>query len=456
VTDASVFTDHQPPYAEEAEMSTLGCALISTNAADALPEALTASDFYNPAHQKVYGAILGLRMADKPVDTFSVPEELRRRQQLEQCGGIAYINALENSPATAANFGYYAGIVREKSILRRLIAAGREIIAEAYEGVVPAEGQIMHAEAHLQSAAGPALQEEFISTRELAGPFYESLFQPPVTGIKTGFQALDHRLLSGFMKTHLYVFGGRPSTGKTALLCNFALHAGEQGVPVAFFSLEQSRGQIARRLVSIHSEVPMDRIQRGQLTDREREELVSAIGAVGDMPIFIDDVREPTLLALRGRARRARRRHAVGLVLVDYLQLVLPDGRGESDVRHFTAVAEGLKSMARELDVPVVALSQLSRNVERRDVQKPTLADIRESGGIEQAADVVGLLYNANYYLRLKGDAVPPPDVVEINCPKIRDGAPGLVKLVFHGPCLKFRDADERHEEPPSREDLMR
>jgi replicative DNA helicase len=443
VSLADQLPEFLPPQAVDAEMSTLGAALISRNAAEVMLALLDAADFYQGAHGKVFDAVAYLAGQDVPADTQTVSEELRRRGQLDQVGGPSYLVTLADSVPTAAHVEHYARTVAEMSTLRRLAEAGERITRMAHArdeetpAVVGTAERLIFEAAQRKGGSG-----EFQSAGQMAAtalPFVTGE-QEPEKGIKTGYPGLDWQLTGGWLNTLLYLLAGRPGSGKTAALCNFALNAAKAEVPVGIFSLEMSQQQLWRRLLALESRIDGKKLRRGTLTYEERLEVTRANARLGDLSLYLNDTRELSLTGLRGLARRLRRQKGIGIFFVDYLQLIQRDTKGEMDVRHFTQVAEGLKSMARDLECPVVALSQLSREVEKRNPPRPQPSDLRESGGLEQAADVVLLMYRENFYRRQKGETVVGPDETEFNISKWRDGEPGPVRLWYFPETLRFEE----------------
>ena len=456
--------DRLPPQSIDAEQSTLGAALISRSAVERVLEVLERDDFYLEAHRKIYDVIAHLSERDQPVDLLSVPEELRRRGQLEQVGGISYISTLENSVPTAAHVEFYARIVSEKSTLRKLIHASGEIIASSYEQADEVDHIVDNAERLIFAVAQRRVNQGFAHIRPVVLDALERLEtvranDSRITGIPTGLTPLDG-MTSGLQRGDLVIVAGRPSMGKTALCLTFAVNAAMQAEePVAIFSLEMSKEQLAQRMICSEAKVDGMRLRTGFLRSHGENDdesdwtrLGRAIGRLGDLPIYIDDSSDISVLDMRAKCRRLKSEHGLGMVVIDYLQLIRGHGKQENRNQEISIIARSLKSMARELDVPVVALSQLSRGVERREDKRPMLSDLRESGSIEAEADIVMMLYRSRYYNRDEdGAAEPPPgqewmEESELIVAKHRNGPVGTVRLGFLRRYARFEDLAEGYE----------
>jgi replicative DNA helicase len=443
---SDLISDYLPPQALDAEMAILGAALISRTAADSLLALLSGADFYLAAHRQIFEAIAYLVGRAVVPEPLTVEQELRERGQLAGIGGAAYLFALQDAVPTAAHAEYYARIVADKSTRRKLIDVAAGMTAEAYNGERSVAEVVGAAEAALFAAHTGKGRQSFRGAGELAADARPVLSgeQAPEKGVPTGYDALDH-LLAGWRKSRLYLLAARPGVGKTAAAVNFALRAAKRGVGIGIFSLEMEQGDLWNRCLSVTAQVDGSKFDRGDLDHEERIQASLANADLAGLPLWILDDRELTLAQVRSHARRLVRQHRVGLLILDYLQLVIPPPGREADVRHYTAVAEGLKSMSRELGVPVLALSQLSRNVERREVKKPTLADLRESGGLEQAGDTIILLYRDNYYRRLDGERLEGPDETLFTIAKNRQGKTGVVSLSYRPQFLEFAGLEERY-----------
>lgn len=457
--------DHLPPQSLDAEQATLGAALISRNAVERMLEMLEREDFYLEAHRKIYEVIAYLSERDSPTDVMSVPEELRRRGQLDGVGGISYVHTLVETVPTAAHIEYYARIVAEKSTLRKLIEAGSEIIGMAHSQEEEVDQIVDGAERLIFAVAQRRQSQSFTHIRPVVFDALERLEtvranESRLTGITTGLSALDG-MTSGLQPGDLVIVAGRPSMGKTSLCLAFGVNAAIAEHPVAIFSLEMSREQLAHRMICSEAKVDSMRLRTGFLrtnTDDEDSDYVRlgrACGRLGDLPIYIDDSTDISVLDMRAKCRRLKSEHGLGMVVIDYMQLVRGHGKPENRNQEISLIARSLKSMARELGVPVVALSQLSRGVERREDKRPMLSDLRESGSIEAEADVVMMLYRSRYYNR-DGDGEtptdePPPgqewlEESEVIIAKHRNGPVGTVRLGFLRRFARFEDLAEGYE----------
>lgn len=456
--------DRLPPQSLDAEQATLGAALISRTATERMLELLERDDFYLEAHRKLFDTVLYLAGRDEPPDSLTVPEELRRRGQLETIGGQAYVNLLVDSVPTAAHVEYYARTVLEKSTLRKLIEASGEISAMAYEQAEDVDDIVDHAERLIFAVAQRRMHQGFVHIRPVLLDAMERLeavraSDSRLTGIPTGFAPLD-QMTSGLQAGDLIIVAGRPSMGKTALCLGIAANAATMAeTPCALFSMEMSKEQLAHRMICSEARVDGMRLRTGYLrtnTDDDESDwtrLGRAIGRLGDLPIYIDDSSDISVLDMRAKCRRLKSEHGLGLVVVDYLQLVRAHGRQENRNQEISIIARSLKGMARELNVPIVALSQLSRNVERREDKRPMLSDLRESGSIEAEADIVMMLYRSRYYNREQedGGAEPPPgqewlEEAELIMAKHRNGPVGTIRLGFLRRYARFEDLAEGYE----------
>ncbi len=435
-------TDRRPPQNIEAEEGVLGAMLIKKEAIVEATEILSEDDFYREANRIIFQGIQELSEEGEAVDLITLTERLKRDGRLAKIGGISYITKLANIVPTAANVAYHAKIVREKAELRHLIDAATEIAADAYENASPVEDIMDTAEKKILAVAGTRSTAGFepmkkivVRTFEHIGEVYDS--GGGITGLSTGFRDLD-ALTSGLQKSDLILVAARPSMGKTAFTLNIASHAGLNGATVAFFSLEMSKEQLVQRMLCSEGCIDSQRVRTGQLDDDEWTMLVKASDRVGRAPIYIDDTPGITVMELRSKARRLKAEHGLDLVIIDYLQLM--QGRGgkssESRQQEISEISRSLKSLARELNVPVIALSQLSRSVESRQVKRPMLSDLRESGSLEQDADIVMFLYREDYYDK----DTENKNITEIIIAKHRNGPVDTVNLFFQKEYTKFRD----------------
>jgi replicative DNA helicase len=436
-----------PPHSVEAEQSVIGGLLLDNLAWDRAAELLTESDFYRHEHRLIFAAIGSLVGAGKPADVVTVNEVLQRLGQAEDCGGLAYLNALAEGVPSAANVRRYAEIVRERAILRKLISASDEIATRAFNTQGQPVPQILdEAETRILRIGeeGARGQAGFQEMRGLVKALLDRVDEldkngaEEVTGVRTGFYDLD-RMTAGLQKGDLIVLAARPSMGKTALALNMAEHvAVEEGLPVAVFSMEMGASQLALRLVGSLGRIDQSNLRTGRLRDDEWERLPGAAHKLAQAPVFIDETAALNPAELRARARRLARQYGgtLGLIVVDYLQLMSGSGGGSEENRATVLgeISRGLKGLAKELQCPVIALSQLNRSVETRTDKRPMMSDLRESGAIEQDADLIMFIYRDDYYNKDSKE----PGVAEIVLAKQRNGPVGTVKLTFLKPLTRF------------------
>ena len=431
-----------PPQNIEAEQSVLGAMLIKKEAITQAQELLRPDDFYREAHRIVFETMLELAGDNEAVDLVTLTEALRKKEMLERVGGISFITALANYVPTAANIVYHAQIVKEKSELRHLIDAATEIASAAYEAtddvkdiMDDAEKKILAVAANQTGGAFEPIRNIVIDTVGRVETLYEN--QGGLTGISTGFRDLD-RDTSGLQKSDLILVAARPSMGKTAFTLNIATYAAMHGHTVAFFSLEMSKEQLVQRMLCSEGGIDSQRLRTGQLEDADWDRLINTADRVSKASIYIDDTAGINVMDLRSKARRLKAEHGLDLIVIDYLQLMQGRARSSSDNRQqeISEISRSLKALARELDVPVVALSQLSRSVESRTVKKPMLSDLRESGSLEQDADIVMFLYREDYY----DQETERKNITEVIIAKHRNGPIGTIELFFQKEFTKFRD----------------
>lgn len=429
-------------------------------------EILTPEDFYRPAHQEVFDALISLAERDEPVDLITLQEELRKRGKLDDCGGTEYLMALVESVPTAAHIEHYAKIVERKSILRKLISAGTEIIGLAQNEDDEIDAVTDRAERLVFSVAQRRLGEYFHPITPLVSQAWEWIERRyhnkgEASGIATGFAKLDH-MTSGFQPSDFIIIAARPSMGKTALALNFALNAAmESNQTVALFSIEMSAEQLVQRMICMLARANAHRLRTGYFSDEEWKLIADASNKLYGASVYIDDTTDITHLGMRAKCRRLKAEHGLGLVIVDYLQLMRSHRNTENRNQEISEIARGLKSLARELKVPVIALSQLSRAVEKREDKRPMLSDLRESGSIEAEADLVMMLYRKEYYdtkeisdtEAVRGNAAPDAtggrvDIqeTEILLQKHRNGPTGMVKLGFVKEFASFENLFEGAE----------
>jgi replicative DNA helicase len=433
----SMGTSRLPPQSPDAEVSVLGAMLLSPEAVVRAMEILRPEDFYQEVHQLIFAAMLELFNQTRPIDIVTTGEQLRQRNQLEQVGGLAYLMELANMVPTAAHLEHYADVVRSSSVLRQIIGVATELVTSAYRADKGPQDILDQAQAALFQLAQHGnqevarLQEVLMETFSRLEMLYGS--QGKLVGLPTGFTDLD-RMTAGFQASDLIVVAARPSMGKTMLCLNLARHVAlQQHVPVLLFSLEMSREQLALRLLSAESEIEGHRLRTGELDGQAWSKLSLALGRLGESPIYIDDTPGISALELRAKARRLKAQQDIGLIIIDYMQL-MQGRRSENRQQEISDISRSLKALARELHVPVVTLSQLSRAVESRNDKRPMLSDLRESGAIEQDADLVAFLYREDYYSKEADN----PEITELIVAKQRNGPTGVVKLLFKKDIGKF------------------
>ena len=436
-----------PPHNIEAEQAVLGGLLLDNLAWDKIGDLVTESDFYRDDHRKIYRAILALIEKGRPADLLTLSEELTLRGEMESVGGLAYMGAMAHNTPSAANIRRYAEIVRERAIMRGLVQVGTEITESALNPsgrdaralLDEAEAKVFNiAEMGSRSTQGfVPLREPLAQVVERVDELYRSGTHDPVTGVPTGFVDLDEKT-SGFQQGDLIIIAGRPSMGKTALALNIAGHVGfDTKLPVAIFSMEMSSSQLAMRLLGSHGRLDQHMLRTGRLTDEDFRRLTRAMGELNDVPIYIDESAALNPLDLRARARRLHRQYGgLGLIVVDYLQLMSVTGAGENRATEISEISRSLKALAKELHVPVVALSQLNRGLEQRPNKRPVMSDLRESGAIEQDADVILFIYRDEVY----NEDSPDKGVAEIIIGKQRNGPIGTVRLTFLGHYTRFEN----------------
>ena len=450
---SSEFAGRQAPWSNEAEQAVPGAMLLDQDAALKAAEFLDDTMFYREGHRLLFRAMIALTERGDVIDPVTLRDELARRGDLDRAGGMEYVAALIDVVPTAANVDYHAKIVRDKAVLRRLVEAATGIIQDVYEGRGTAGEVLDNAEHRVFQVAQFRRSEEFSRIKELIWPTMERIEQlqsgaGSVTGVPSGFLDLD-RLTAGFQRADLVIVAARPSMGKTALALNIVQHAAiEHNVGVAIFSLEMSKDALVQRLLCSEGLVDAQRLRRGQLRDDDYPKLARAAGLLGTAPIWIDDSAALTPLAMRSKARRLKAEHDIAMVIVDYLQLMQGPGDSENRQQEISYISRSLKALAKELDVPVVAISQLSRAPEQRggEHRRPQLSDLRESGAIEQDADVVCFIYRQEFY---DGPVDPKSNeniegIAEVIVGKQRNGPTGTVKLHFKKEYTRFDNYTSR------------
>jgi replicative DNA helicase len=443
VNNGELSSHKLPPQNIEAEQSVLGGILIENKAINKVMEILTDDDFYRDAHSKIYNAIINLSERDEPADLITLTNELRKVDQLDSVGRASYVASLIDSVPTAANIEYYAKIVKEKSILRKLIQTSTEIITQGYEDQGDVEGFLDEAERAIFEISEKRVKPSFYSIRDIVKESFktiEKLYEKKemVTGVPSGFKELD-RMTAGFQPSDLIIVAGRPSMGKTAFCLNAAQYVAiEKGIPIAIFSLEMSKEQLVIRMLCSEARVEGTRLRTGYLSESDWPKLTLAAGNLSDAPIYIDDTASLSILELRAKARRLHAEHGLGMLIIDYLQLMRGRSKVESRQQEISEISRSLKALAKELNIPVIAVSQLSRKTEERRDFRPQLSDLRESGAIEQDADVILFLYRDELYNRAEDN--PNRGKAELIIGKQRNGPIGKVELAFLDKFTTFKE----------------
>jgi replicative DNA helicase len=435
------------PQNIEAEQSVLGSLLIDTRAIERVASFLKPEDFYLPVNAEIYRAMLRLFERDRPTDIITLSDNLQGQGRLDDTGGAAYLASLATIVPTSINVEYYARIVERLGVLRRLVEAGSRISSIGYDERLEADEALENAEKVLFEISHSRLTRDFEPLSKILGEVYEKLdhihsHDSEITGVTTGFVDLD-RLTSGMQRSDLLILAGRPSMGKTALALNIAHSVAVKAhLPVGIFSIEMSAEQLAQRLISIQAQVESQRLRNGRMSETDWDRLVQAVGVLSEAPIFVDDTPGLSTLEMRTKARRLHTEQGLGLIIVDYLQLMQGASSTENRVQEISAISRGLKALARELDVPIMALSQLSRAPDQRPNHEPMLSDLRESGSIEQDADLVMFIYRDFKY----NPETERPHVADVILAKHRNGPTGTVHLFYQDALMKFLDLSVRDD----------
>ena len=432
-----------PPQNIEAEQAVIGGMLIEKEAISKVAEFLKADDFYREAHRLIFEAMLELFNKNEAVDLVTVTEVLRKNDKLEAVGGIAYITSLANSVPTAANINYHGKIVEEKALLRGLINSATHIASMGYEDTEAVTDIIDKAEKMILEVSERKMSGDFVPIKSIIFDAFgkiEQLYASKggITGLATGFKDLD-KITSGLQPSDLILVAARPSMGKTAFTLNIASHVAiREKKAVAFFSLEMSKEQLVQRMLCSEATIDSQRLRIGELEERDWKKLISAADRLSSAPIYIDDTPGITVMEMRSKARRLKIEHDLQLIIIDYLQLMQGSSNkgGDNRQQEISEISRSLKALARELNVPVIALSQLSRSVESRQIKKPMLSDLRESGSLEQDADIVSFLYREDYY----NPETENKNITDIIIAKHRNGPVDTVQLFFHKQFTKFCD----------------
>jgi len=448
MADKSVQAGKIPPQNIDAEMSLLGAILIDEEVLADVTEHVKPKDFYDKRHGIIFDAIMRLYEKNKPVDLLTLTDELKRKKEIDEVGGSAYLTELTNYVPTAAHAESYAEIVAQKAVRRRLIKASGEISELGYDEQTTTQELLQQAEAELFSVSDQSLKQDLTSLESILTDSFDRLEElhrnkGALRGVRTGYRDLD-TMTAGLQRSDLIILAARPAMGKTTLVTNLAYNVATIAKqPVLFFSLEMSKEQLVDRMLSDASGVDSWNIRTGNLSDDDFSKLSEAMGEMSEAPIFIDDTPGLSVLEMRTKARRAAHDQPLGLVIIDYLQLMQGSGRHDGNrVQEVSEISRGLKLIARELNVPVIALSQLSRSVESRSPQIPQLADLRESGSIEQDADIVMFIYREAYY----NPDTERENITDLIIAKHRNGPVGKVELYFHPERLRFMSLDKRRE----------
>ncbi len=438
-----------PPYNEEAEQYVLGACFGSGDAFARALEIIERDDFYKTGHRKIFSAMQFLFEANQPIDILTVADRLRKSDELDDIGSMDYLDFLEGLVPTSAAISHHSKIIREKKVLRDLIETATEIVASSYEDSDDAEEILDKAERSIFQISEKRSKRSFFSIKEIVKSSFDSiekLFEKPgmVTGVETGFRELD-QLTSGLQPSDLIIIAGRPSMGKTSLALDIARFAAcKRKVPTAIFSLEMSKEQLGLRMLCAEARVNSVKLRTGYLASSDWPNLTAAAGRISEAPIFIDDSPQLGTLDVRARSRRLKAEHSLGLIIVDYLQLMHVPKKIESRQLEISEISRGLKGLAKELNVPIIALSQLSRAVENRTDKRPLLSDLRESGSIEQDADVVAFIYRDEVY----DPQSPKAGIAEILVRKQRNGPIGNIELAFLKEFTRFENLAHHETEP--------
>ncbi len=437
-----------PPQNLDAEMSLLGAVLIDEEVLADVSEHVKPDDFYDKRHGVIFGGMMRLYEKHRPVDLLTLTDELNRKSELESVGGSAYLTDLTNYVPTAAHAGAYAELVAQKAVRRRLIKASADISELGFDEEFSTQELLEKAEAEIFSVSDQTLKQDLVTLESILTESFDRMEElhrnkGQLRGVRTGYRDLDN-MTAGLQRSDLIILAARPAMGKTTLVTNLAYNVATIAKqPVLFFSLEMSKEQLVDRMLADASGVDAWNIRTGNLSDEDFSKLSDAMGEMAEAPIFIDDTPGVSVLEMRTKARRVAHEQPLGLIIVDYLQLMQGSGRSDGNrVQEVSEISRGLKLIARELNVPVIALSQLSRSVENRSPQIPQLADLRESGSIEQDADIVMFIYREAYY----NPETERENITDLIISKHRNGPVGKVELYFHPERLRFMSLDRKHD----------
>ncbi|MDQ7821873.1 MAG: replicative DNA helicase [Candidatus Eremiobacteraeota bacterium] len=444
-----ISVDRVPPQNLDAETSALGACLIEKEALARVAEILPdPADFYRTAHQVIYNAILKLYERGEPVDLITLTNELRNSSKLDEVGGVAYLTFLIDSVPTAANAEYYSTIIKEKAILRNLITAGMNITGMGYREDEAAEMIVDRAETEIFGIAQKRMLFDFVPLKKVMATTFEKIEdlyarKAHVTGVSTGYRDLDH-YTAGLQKANLIVVAARPGMGKTAICLNIAHYlATREKLPVAIFSLEMAKEELAQRFLCAEARIDAQRLRTGYLEETDWPRLTRAMNVLCEAPVFIDDTPNLSVMEMRSKARRLKSKHGIELVVIDYIQLIRGSSRIENRNQEISEISRQLKALSKELSVPVIAISQLSREVEKRQDKRPMLSDLRESGAIEQEADMVIFIYRDDYY----NPHSEKKNKAEIIIAKQRSGPLATIDLIFLKQFTVFVSEEKIHVE---------
>ncbi len=437
-----------PPHNLEAERSVLGAVLLNNSSVDEIATILTPADFYRQAHQKLFEAMLELYEKEEPIDLVTLSDLLRKKGELEKIGGATYLSSLVDDFPITANASYYAKVVKEKALLRNLIQVSTEIAEKSYQQTGDVQELLDIAEQAIFKISESRIDSTFVQMSTLMQKSIDRLEllyerKQVISGVPTGFSQLDS-MTSGFQPSDLIIIAGRPSMGKTAFALNIAVNASlYHDVPVAIFSLEMSKEQLAIRLLSSEGKIDGYRLRTGKLQyEKEWEKLTNTASRLKNLPIYIDDSPALSVLEIKAKSRRLKNENKLGMIVVDYLQLMKGPPGAERREQEISEISRSLKALAKELEVPVIALSQLNRRVEDRSDRRPQMADLRESGSIEQDADVILFIYRDEYYNKDSQET----GIAEINIAKQRNGPTGTIKLAFLKEYTRFEPLAREEE----------
>ncbi|QKY70811.1 replicative DNA helicase [Lentibacillus sp. CBA3610] len=446
---SELWNDRVPPHNIEAEQAVIGAVFLEPEALSSAAERLMPDDFYRASHQRIFDTMLKLIDKGEPIDLVTVTTSLSNEKKLDEAGGVAYLSDLAGSVPTAANIVYYSKIVEEKALLRRLIRTATDIVTSGFASEDDVENVLNEAEKNILEVSSQKNSGNFKAIKDVLIDVYDNIEQlhnhdGDVTGIPTGYRDLD-QITSGFQRNDLIIIAARPSVGKTAFALNIAQNVSiNTDENVAIFSLEMGADQLVSRMLCAEGNIDAQRLRTGKLEPDDWSKLTMAMGSLSNAGIYIDDSPGIRVSEIRSKCRRLKQEHGLGMILIDYLQLIQGSGNSkENRQQEVSEISRALKALARELNVPLIALSQLSRGVEARQDKRPMMSDLRESGSIEQDADIVGFLYRDDYY----DQESEKQNIIEIIISKQRNGPVGNVELAFVKEYNKFVDLDHRYSD---------